>query len=449
MIQKSYYSPFTSEKNEMLSIYEIKFEDLKQLKEKEIEEGFQIEYKSTYNSEVKRKLPKIITSFANEHGGWLFLGIDEDTNEIILVPKIDYEIQIQQIIKSNTSPFPLSFIRFLHPNNNDTEGVVVIWVPEGEDPPYIAKGKIYRRGGSGSDPIKEIEDRFYIDKLYQKSHLNKEKIKNFCKKEISIYNRYWPSGLYANKDYTYMGMCDLYFIPAFGINIYKNKSVKEIADYVINESKQTKTYSANEISFSGNVPLEKYSLSHEAIIFRNSKLLNAHERTLGFELNYNLSAKFHIPIRYVPDKDLTIKKISNIINEDEKILKDFEYIDGTQFLGTVFYCIGLYSYILNHFNEQNQEFMLIIKLSDVRKDVLFFNTPIYENFLKEYGLIFSDKNDYFMPFNYQYTKIELGNLSNILFYITFVSNAFGFKSLDVLKFFIESVVRKIKNDVEK
>jgi len=40
------------------------------------EEGLRVEYKSTFDQNVKDKLPKIISSFANSHGGVLVIGVN-------------------------------------------------------------------------------------------------------------------------------------------------------------------------------------------------------------------------------------------------------------------------------------------------------------------------------------------------------------------------------------
>ncbi|MBO0912590.1 MAG: ATP-binding protein, partial [Acidobacteria bacterium] len=38
-------------------------------------EGFRVEYKSTLDDNVRRSLPKVISSFANSHGGVLVIGV--------------------------------------------------------------------------------------------------------------------------------------------------------------------------------------------------------------------------------------------------------------------------------------------------------------------------------------------------------------------------------------
>ena len=164
-MHQNIYSPFTDNNGNDKDFFMVTFADLEQLKNKDIEEGLKIEYKNELSQKVKKKLPKILTSFANEKGGWLFIGVKEDSKALNLIPLKAYELMINNIIKDSTSPTPIYFIRFLTPEDNKDVGVLVIWIPEGENPPYIAQGKIYRRFGSGSSPVNYIEDRYYINKL--------------------------------------------------------------------------------------------------------------------------------------------------------------------------------------------------------------------------------------------------------------------------------------------
>ena len=63
------YSPFRNEQGRPKSLDEVTYADLAQLKD--LEEGFALEFKRTWNDNVRTKIPKIIASFANSHGGWL------------------------------------------------------------------------------------------------------------------------------------------------------------------------------------------------------------------------------------------------------------------------------------------------------------------------------------------------------------------------------------------
>ena len=90
------YSPFLDRKGNQLNLSQLRFSHLSQLKD--IDEGYKIEYKSTFDDSVKKKIPAIITSFANSEGGWLIIGIDDDSHDIKCIPKkrSDYNQTISQ-----------------------------------------------------------------------------------------------------------------------------------------------------------------------------------------------------------------------------------------------------------------------------------------------------------------------------------------------------------------
>ena len=71
-----YYCPFKNLNGEDIPFDEIEYNDLSQLSN--ADEGYKIEYKGDFGDKVKKKLPKVICSFANCTGGWLFIGVDNN-----------------------------------------------------------------------------------------------------------------------------------------------------------------------------------------------------------------------------------------------------------------------------------------------------------------------------------------------------------------------------------
>ena len=66
------FSPFRNEQGTPKTIAEVEYADLEQLRD--LEEGFALELKQTFSPSVRRKIPKIVASFANSRGGWLVIG---------------------------------------------------------------------------------------------------------------------------------------------------------------------------------------------------------------------------------------------------------------------------------------------------------------------------------------------------------------------------------------
>lgn len=162
------YSPFV-ENDRQIFIDNITYNHIKQIKDFDIEEGYSVEFKENYDKEVQKKISKIITSFANCDGGWIIIGINDKTKEIIDLqkPTTEIELQIANKISPNISPvLPKFRAKFIENPNNKGYGVIVICVEEGLCPPYVTNGTIYMRNSSSSEPIKP--ERSTIDYLYKK-----------------------------------------------------------------------------------------------------------------------------------------------------------------------------------------------------------------------------------------------------------------------------------------
>ena len=146
---------------------------------REIHEGWYVEYKESLIS--NRDLAKSLSSFANQYGGWLFLGIKEDTQENVAdsFPGIPGS-EVQHVLDSirNSAKDLLNPPVFY--NVRTFEGpidpialppgrtIVVVQIPEGPNSPYIHNdGRIYRRVGDSSQPS-PVADRGTFDLLAQR-----------------------------------------------------------------------------------------------------------------------------------------------------------------------------------------------------------------------------------------------------------------------------------------
>lgn len=146
------YSPFRNEQGRPKSLDEVTYADLAQLKD--LEEGFALEFKRTWNDNVRTKIPKIIASFANSHGGWLVIGIADGDKAVCPVPKLsaDFSQIFGELCRHHVSPTPRFDTRFIADPANPKQGAVVVQVHEGDFPPYVADGIVEIREGSTSGP---------------------------------------------------------------------------------------------------------------------------------------------------------------------------------------------------------------------------------------------------------------------------------------------------------
>lgn len=175
------YNPFH------IDIQNLRGEHLKVLKD--VTEGWYVDYKQEM-IEIK-KISKQLSSFSNQYGGWVFFGIQESekrtAGKFVGVPRNKVEPHLLRIREASTA----------HVNPNvyyedkviygpveeigleDNKAIIVLYIPEGANPPYIASsGKIYRRLVDQSDPVAET-DRNVLDILWEKGNRRRQKTKDF------------------------------------------------------------------------------------------------------------------------------------------------------------------------------------------------------------------------------------------------------------------------------
>lgn len=167
------YSPFSE------PLENIAAKDLDALRE--VSEGWYVEYKE--QSPTASALAKSISAFANTYGGWLFVGVREESKDNPVassfpgVPKPDVDPLIQKIRKCATdhiNPTPHFETRVVWCANGTDESrvqsaVICVWIPRSAITPHVHKsGQIYRRVADASEPKPE-SDRFVLDQLWQRA----------------------------------------------------------------------------------------------------------------------------------------------------------------------------------------------------------------------------------------------------------------------------------------
>ncbi len=166
------YRPFEKE------LFELSGDDLAGLRH--VHEGWYVEYKS--ESIKPRDIAKSLASFANQLGGWLFVGVSEDR-----------ELHVAENFPGIPNAEVASFLEALRNASKDIispdvfyssrvfsgpveslgleadRSIVVVQIPQGADCPYVHNdGRIYRRIADSSDPKPET-DRSRLDLLIERS----------------------------------------------------------------------------------------------------------------------------------------------------------------------------------------------------------------------------------------------------------------------------------------
>ncbi len=112
-------------------------------------EGNRVEFKSTWNKQIKADIIRTICAFANDllnmNGGYIILGVEEQGGRPILPPKGLDEFDLDAIqreltweYKSRISPEPPAF---LFPEVYQDKWILVIWAPGGDNRPYQAPSR--------------------------------------------------------------------------------------------------------------------------------------------------------------------------------------------------------------------------------------------------------------------------------------------------------------------
>ena len=179
MLTYSYY-PFKK------NLEEVEASDLAELKT--VAEGWYVEYKSQPIKQIE--FAKHIAAFANQYGGFLFVGVKEaedhtrfagsfpgvDDAELLQLlthireassadvnPPVLYE---EKIIKGPCEELGLS----------ENRSVVVIGIPKSINTPHIhSSGRIYRRLADHSDPKPET-DRHILDELWKRGDAHRKQV---------------------------------------------------------------------------------------------------------------------------------------------------------------------------------------------------------------------------------------------------------------------------------
>ena len=171
-------------------IDEITFEDVESFCN-EWTEGVRVEYKSEIT--VNRHVPKIVSSFANTHGGIFLIGVEADqkNNRVNAIPGIPQqngiEEQIQQSALTGIYPGVIPEIKLV-PVPNTGNVVVVVSVDESVQAPHAIQNstRVYIRTGSITNPydLADIDRLTYMLKRRDNSQVVFQQILNRIEKRI-------------------------------------------------------------------------------------------------------------------------------------------------------------------------------------------------------------------------------------------------------------------------
>lgn len=367
------YSPFHNEKNEFLSINEVTYAELEQLNT--LDEGYHLEFKLNFNDSVKKKIPAIITSFANSSGGWIVIGIEDKSKIIVPIKKErnDFGQIISQLLKGSVTPIPQYEVRFLECPDVEGSGVLLVYVYEGNFTPYISDGTVYIRNGSSKEPVQR-SDRATIELLLDKSNQHKRTIEMFFERDIEFpYNNL----VHKTREYS---LCNIFIKNLAEINIFKTYQDKEKIKTCVIQDKES-------IFHSAQFDLDSILFRHKTITPFDNGI------TMLYELYRDLSTKIHIPLTTMDDfeSEYAVNKICECISANIGKNARYKIIDGVVALDCIWASVRKHIEILKKYNISISDLVLQMECEDIESTILYFNCPLYYEYIKENGLCFSQK----------------------------------------------------------
>lgn len=433
------FNPFEKE------IRDLEFSDLEILRENKISEGAYTEYKSDFPN--KTKIAHSIASFANMYGGWYFIGIKTDDNNVPndflgfdLSKHPDPKETIRNIALSHIDPFPLFDSKLI--KVDDERGILAVLIPESIEPPHITKdGRTYRRNGEGSDPVAET-DRYAMDRLYDKSKRFKGIVEDFCQNKIVISEAQSKQG---------QGWLEIYLMtyPLEKLLI-DNFSRKEYIDSVrsLLDRQSTVTIFSKEFGkATGNIPFNNVATTFNSIIFRQTKPDSLKDLTLTFEWFVNGNAKVIIPFQYL-DLEILSQVYENSTNH--KSLREslgeevayFRSIDGFNLFLTFILILTKYCELVKR-EEWNDKLIIKYKLENCWRSILFFDSKAFTEHTEKYGIPVSQKDAIVIPdtsYGNKWFTIPFDKFDEVLSY--------GFGEIAMsLGFHLDSFVGAIAKDL--
>ena len=284
------YTPFNRAHDELSAA------DLESLRE--VREGWYVEYKSQLPR--TRDLAKSLSSFANQYGGWLFLGVDENPDsqtagtfsgiENEKVPEVLESlrnaakdiVRPQVAYQNRVLEGPIETIGL-----SSNRSVVVVRVPEGSDTPYIHNdGRIYIRIGDSSSPI-PATDKATFDLLYRRGEDRRSYLKAMTERSPEL-----SSG---EED-----------------NPYLHLTILSDPYQTLGHCYQG-TYSEFCTTMSGvSIPFDNIYTAPDGFIARQVKMNDRYNRLLTWEFSRNCNSFVTIPILTLPLQESDSIRANNV-----------------------------------------------------------------------------------------------------------------------------------------
>ncbi len=371
------YSPFRDGQGKPKALEEVAYADLAQLKE--LEEGFALEFKRTWNENVRVKVPKIIASFANSHGGWLVIGIADDDKAVCPLPKpsADFSQILGELCRHHVSPTPRFDTRFIVDPGKHDQGVLVVQVHEGDFPPYVADGIVEIREGSTSGPALGSA----LVELYSKATRRAQEIREYCQRTV-----WYPADALPSKP----GSCpSREVLPLFSLYLYRMG--RYTAD-TPSRAAQESHVEAMRNAFAQQGMSCHVQHAHDSLIFRSSKEIPGSSIHSAIELFPDESMKLTVPgVMLSPEQQddaLSQLKAMGIV-----VPSSARFIGATETLRRVTRLASLLDRYVRVREIPWSNFAVAYELESMAGVMLWSETATYAHYIAKHGLLFCGTTD--------------------------------------------------------
>lgn len=270
-------------------------DDLKKLLERNVAEGYQVEYKSAFPA--NDKIGRSIASFANTYGGWYFVGVEADKFNNVptnicgfsLTTFNDPIAKVRDVIKYHVDPMPTIFPQVVMLDS--ASAVLVVHIPSEQETPFIASdGRIYRRNADSSDPVSE-KDRYTIDRLVDNGRNLVKRFEDFCEDERAF------SRAESKKGWVNIFLSPLPLDLTEQTETYSTVGIERLLE----QSRQPTTIQLLRPghTLSASLPFDIAQPTHQSVILRQVMPTRAASNSLTVELFADGRAKLHIPIDFM------------------------------------------------------------------------------------------------------------------------------------------------------
>ncbi len=373
---------------------DLKAKDLEILKDKQVAEGWHVEYKES--RQKAEKVAKSVSSFANSRGGIYFVGIqaDDDNRCKKVVGVEDSPDVIRDCVKGHIQPFPY-FETFAVKLVNNMKVLIVV-VPESKTPPHIhSDGRIYVRQEAASDPVFQ-SDRHVIDGLYSRAESWRKDLQDFRTMDYELCQGE------SNQPYLQIFMNTVPYKHFMMSDLFKGEEITKMLAHFHKGYEISETIDGKNVPFRGNITLDTVNTYHNSVALRYLNGSDISRNGLTVEVDIHGNTKVLLPLEYttydnLEKEDELFQRYHIKLSKSNLVAVDtIKFINVKTLYGAI---LGLFVKVSKYLKDRGYEDTLEVKmrLSDSWRTTLYCASETFVFYIEEWGVPICMKNDQYFP----------------------------------------------------